>query len=115
NYLTRPNRQFEQQNLTVLGLVNLEVDAIAYARTDGTLLHALFVDREAEAADRLRSSAFGALVTDPRFRELARSRSAFSEFVRLDGRLYAVGAAQVLRSDGSGVSPGYVVMARELS
>jgi two-component system, OmpR family, sensor kinase len=114
-YIARPNPAFEQENLTVLGLVNLGIDAIAYARFDGTLLNALYIDRDAEEADSARSAAFGALVSSPRFRELARTHATFAEFTRLDGRVYAVGAAQVFRSDGSGTPAGYVVMARQLN
>jgi signal transduction histidine kinase len=114
-YIARPSPAFEQENLTVLGLVNLGIDALAYARFDGTLLNALYIDREAEEADTARSAAFGALVTSLRFRELARTQATFSEFTRLDGRIYAVGAAQVFRSDGSGTPMGYVVMARQLN
>jgi signal transduction histidine kinase/sensor domain CHASE-containing protein len=114
-YIAQPSPAFEQENLTVLGLVNLGIDAIAYARFDGALLNALYIDQDAEEADPARSAAFGALVTSPRFRELARTRATFSEFTALDGRIYAVGAAQVFRSDGSGKPAGYVVMARQLN
>jgi signal transduction histidine kinase len=114
-YIARPSTAFEQENLTVLGLVNLGIDAIAYARFDGTLLDALYIDQDAEEADAARGQAFGALVTSLRFRELARTQASFSEFTRLDGRIYAVGAAQVFRSDGSGTPAGYVVMARQLN
>jgi signal transduction histidine kinase len=114
-YIAQPSPAFEQENLTVLGLVNLGIDAIAYARFDGALLDALYIDQEAEEADPARSAAFGALVTSPRFRELARTHATFSEFTALDGRIYAVGAAQVFQSDGSGTPAGYVVMARQLN
>jgi signal transduction histidine kinase/sensor domain CHASE-containing protein len=115
SYVSQPTRLFEQQNLTVLGLVNLDINAIAYARFDGALLQAVYVDPDTEETHPSRGAAFGALVTSPRFRNLARANASFSEFARLDGRTYAVGAAQVFRSDGSGVPAGYVVMARELN
>jgi signal transduction histidine kinase len=114
SYIARPSPAFEQENLTVLGLVNLGIDAIAYVRFDGTVLNALYIDRDSEEAESARSAAFGALVSSPRFRELARTQTTFSEFTRLDGRIYALGAAQVFRSDGSGTPAGYVVMARQL-
>jgi len=114
-YVETKNAIFEQQNLTVLGLVNLGVDAIAYARFDGELLEAIYVDAEAEQTVPEAARRFGALVVSPRFRALAQERTSFSEYVRLHGRLYAVAAAQVLKSDGSGAPAGYVVMARQLN
>jgi signal transduction histidine kinase len=114
-YVATRNHAFEQQNLTVLGLVNLGINAIAYARFDGELLGALYVDLETEEAVSEAAGPLGALVTSTRFRELAREQASFSEFVRLNGRVYAVAAAQVFRSDGSGAPAGYVVMGRELT
>jgi two-component system OmpR family sensor kinase len=114
-YVERPTLLFEQQNLTVLGLVNLEINAIAYARFDGAVLSAVYVDHVDQEFDQTRGAAFGALVTSSRFRDLARANASFSEFARIGGKMYAVGAAQVLRSDGSGEASGFVVMARELN
>jgi sensor domain CHASE-containing protein len=105
-YVATRNRTFEQQNLTVLGLVNLEINAIAYARFDGELLDALHVNLETEEAVPEAAGPFGALVTSTRFRQLIRERASFSEFVRLNGRIYAVAAAQVFKSDGSGAPAG---------
>ncbi len=114
-YVATRDESFEQQNLTVLGVVNLGISAIAYARFDGELLDALYVDLEIEEAVPEAAGPFGALITSPRFRQLAREQTSFSEFVRMDGRIYAVAAAQVFKSDGSGTPAGYVVMGRELT
>lgn len=114
-YVAAPNDSFEQENLTVLGLINLKITAIAYARFDGELLVALYVNPETEQATAPPAAAFGALVTSPRFRALARERSSFSEFMRMDGQIYAVAAAQVFQSDGSGAPAGFVAMAHQLT
>jgi signal transduction histidine kinase len=114
-YALNGNTAFERDNLSVLGLANLDVNAIGYARLDGELLHALHVDFEREGPSVALSHAFGRFITSPRFAAAARERARFSEFTLLNGRLYAVGAAQILRSDGSGEPAGYVVMARQVS
>jgi two-component system, OmpR family, sensor kinase len=79
------------------------------------VLRSLYVDRESEEEDQTLSAAFGGLAHSPRMLTLAREHASFSEFVAVNGRMFAIGVAQITRSDGSGTPAGYVMMASELT
>lgn len=114
-YVETGDEAFETENVTELGLVNLGVDAMAYARADGRVLSALYVDLESETAVAALTRDFERLARSENIRTLANGAASSSEFVTVDGRVFAVGLAQVTRSDGSGTPTGYVMMARQLS
>ncbi len=115
DYVATRDPAFESENLTTLLLVNVNANAMAYARLDGDLLHARYVNLEDEVDLPDLGGLFGKLVTSDRILALARSHRSFADFAVIDGRVIALGGAQVVRSDESGAPTGYVVMARELA
>jgi signal transduction histidine kinase/sensor domain CHASE-containing protein len=115
DYILDKNPAFVTTNITTSGLVNLDINALAYVRLDGELLKAAYVDIGSETQQPARAKAFGALAASKDVAAMARVRDRFSWFAVLNGRVLALGVAQVLRSDESGPPRGYVVMARELT
>ena len=61
------------------------------------------------------SRAFAEIATSPQVLGLARAHPSFSTYVEFDGRVFVLGGAQVVRSDGTGRANGFVLMARELT
>lgn len=113
DYVATRNSAFEAANLTTIGLINVGVNATAYVRFNGDVLHASYVDLESETDEPALSAAFARVAASDRIRAQARSRSSFSDFVEVDGRILAIGVAQVVHSDGTGTPAGYIVMALE--
>jgi signal transduction histidine kinase len=113
DYVATPNPAFEGETLTTLALVNLGVNAMAYVRFNGQVLHSRYVDLESETDAPALSAAFATVSASDRIRAMARSQTSFADFVQLDGRILAIGVAQVVHSDGTGAPAGYVVMAVE--
>lgn len=106
---------FAAETLNTIALVNVAVNAVAYAQLDGELLYTRYVDLGAEADLPEFGAAFGRFIASPQIFALAHDRSSFSTYAVFEGRILAIGGAQVVRSDESGTPAGYVIMARELA
>lgn len=115
NYIADRDPEFESENLTTLGLVNLGINAKSYVRFNGDVLYTRYVNLETESDEPTLSADFARIVASDRIRDKARSNSSFGDFVTLDGRVVAIGVAQIVRSDGTGTPEGYVVMAVEFN
>ncbi|MGD9815214.1 MAG: ATP-binding protein [Hyphomonadaceae bacterium] len=113
-YMRTADPAFEAETATVLALVNLGVNARAYVTFEGEALHAIYADIEAEEEQAQRAAVFERLVTSDAMVALAQRAPSFSTYVVLDGRVLAVGGAQIHRSDGSGEPRGFIVTATEL-
>lgn len=113
-YIAGENAGFEDETLTPLALVNVGVNAIAYVRFDRTVVFARYVDAESGEELEDQRDPVVAAVTAGKILDRARATPSFSTFLDLDGKVIALGVAQVLKSDGSGEPIGFVSMAREL-
>lgn len=103
---------FAEESLT--GLTNVGINGVAYVRFDGELLYAHYFDLEGVPIGSLQRQLV-ALATSPATITRARGNPHYSFFADLGGRLVAVGASRVVRSDGSGSPAGFLLMARELT
>jgi signal transduction histidine kinase len=115
NKVANHDHAFEAEALTPLSVVNAGIDAISYAGLDGRPIYSLVVDQSTQAEAPSLSRAFRALTTSQPILNLARSHASFSTFAQFNGRIFVIGGAQVVKSDGSGRPRGYVLMARELA
>ena len=113
-YIETHDAAFEAETLTSLTLTNVGINGLAYGRWDGSFNIANFVDIDSGEELPALATAFRQVTQSERFLALARSQSSTSSFVVLDGRVFAIGIAQVVRSDGSGTPAGYVAMVREM-
>ena len=118
DYMTAPGRAFEAEGLSPLAMSNLGVQGMAYVAPDGRVVTARWRG-DARPPDPVQDSAGAARLRErlatmdlPRILGTRRSASWFAE---VDGRLAAVGAAVIRRSDGSGTPRGHVLMARVLT
>lgn len=115
DYVATGDSAFEAETLTTLALVNAGVNAIAYVRFNGEVLHSAYVNLESQTDEPDRNVAFARAVASGHVLSQARDRTSFVEFIELDGRVLAVAVAQVVRSDATGVPLGYIVMATEFT
>lgn len=112
-YVETRDPAFEVETASVLALVNLGVNARAYVTLDGEILHAIYVDLEAERELSQRKALFERLITSEEVLALARSAPTFTTYVVLDGQILAVAGAKILRSDGTGEATAFVITATE--
>lgn len=115
DYMASPTAAFERDSFSPLAMTNLGVQGMAYVRTDGRIQIARWLD---PATGRERADLRAAMVRVATHTDLARivGRSNSGHFyARLGPVVAAVGVAQVRRSDGTGVSRGYVLMARQIT
>ncbi|SNS80927.1 HAMP domain-containing protein [Sphingomonas laterariae] len=107
--------RFVETVFSVLAFTNLDINGMAYVGNDGHIHQTRYVDLAAQADDAARISPFNALITSRAVRDLAAERESAHFYARLGDRIVAVGIAKVLMSDGTGTSPGFVVMARQIT
>ncbi|HEX8389651.1 MAG TPA: CHASE4 domain-containing protein, partial [Sphingomonas sp.] len=113
DYMERPTAAFERESFSPLAMSNLGVQGMAYIAPGGRVVIARWYDggREDLTLERRLIGRIGA--TD--LARALRGRSSGSWFDVIDGRVAAIGAAVVRRSDGTGTPRGHVLMARVLT
>lgn len=107
--------RFVESVFSVLAFTNLDINGMAYVGNDGRIVYTRYVDLGAQADDARRKQAFDRLIVSKAVRDLARAKESAHFYARLGDSVVAIGIAKVLRSDGTGTSPGFVVMARQIS
>ncbi|WP_380873529.1 hypothetical protein ACFB49_42040 [Sphingomonas sp. DBB INV C78] len=114
-YMNEGGARFEETVFSVLAFTNLDINGMAYVDNAGRITYSRYVDLETQADDQGRTGKFEALITSQSVRKLAAAGESAHFYSRLGDRIVAVGIAKVLMSDGTGTSPGYVVMARQIT
>lgn len=115
NYMAAPSRAFEEESFSTLAMVNLDVNGMAYVRSDRSIVIARWIDVAHEAdVPPMRTALIGA-IRRLDFEGALRGRNSAGFYLRLGDTLAAVGIARVRRSDGSGSPRGYVLMARTVT
>jgi signal transduction histidine kinase len=114
-YMASPTRAFEEESFATQAMINLDVAGMAYVAPDGHVVIARWIDpTRGRDLPQMRDTFISAIPL-MELGERLRTKSSRGFYVRLDGRLVAVGAALIRRSDGTGAPRGYVLMARELT
>lgn len=114
-YMYHGGDLFEEQVFSVLAFTNLDINGMAYVSNDGRIVYSRYVDLAAQGDDPDRKTVFDNLIVSKSVMDLARKTESANFYARFGDSVVAVGIAKVLRSDGSGNSPGFVVMARQIS
>ncbi|ARS28057.1 CHASE4 domain-containing protein [Sphingomonas sp. KC8] len=114
-YMYQGGTPFVDAVFSVLAFTNLDINGMAYVDNDGKIVYSRYVDLERQADDAELAEAFNTMIRSHSVRTLAGKSESAHFYARLGERVVAVGIAKVLRSDGSGISPGYVAMARQIS
>ena len=114
-YLRSPNRAYEDANLNLSSMRNIEISAMSLVRFDGSLGKTIFFDLQSGEPDLAAASRFEQKVSNPRFAAIMRSAEVKTGFMRVGDRVLVVAGAQVLRSDETGTPQGYLVMGKILS
>ncbi|MES2057134.1 MAG: CHASE4 domain-containing protein [Pseudomonadota bacterium] len=113
DYMAAPSAKFERESFSPLAMTNLDVNGMAYIGTDGRIVIARW-QKNGIDDPAMRARLIAAIRNIPFAQAVGKGNSA-SFYTRLGSQLAAVGVAQVRRSDGTGVSRGYVLMARQIS
>jgi signal transduction histidine kinase len=113
NYASDFNKGFETRNVNAAAFINAQVDGLAIVRYDGRDERSFAFDRKTEEVAPALERALKTYVTSNAFRALA--HKGFQGFALLNGKIYSVGSAPILRNDRSGPSPGNLVFIEELT
>jgi signal transduction histidine kinase len=115
DYMAAPSRAFEEESFSTLAMVNLDVNGMAYVRPDRSVVIARWID----VGRQIELPAMRATLVDAIRRldleKALHGRSSAGFYLKLGDTLAAIGIARVRRSDGSGISRGYVLMARAVT
>lgn len=114
-YLEDGNQNFIAANLGYTSIFNLNANGLAYVRFDRTFADARYADYKAGGNSAIKAEQFLAFAQQKALSDRARKESSFSTFVRQGDRVLAVSVAQVLHSDGTGPTNGYLVLGREIT
>ncbi len=114
DYMAHPSATFEHESFSPLAMANLDVNAMAYVGIDRRIVIARWIDEAQRDKPQMRARLVRS-IEGLDFPRLLDSRSSTSFYARMGGVVAAVGVAKVRRSDGTGNSRGYVLMAREIS
>lgn len=115
DYMAKPTRAFEQESFSTLAMVNLAVDGMAYVAPDRRIVIARWLDLERQADDPAMRAQLAAMIAATDFEKALGKGSSGHFYARLGREIAAVGVARVRRSDGSGASRGFVLMARRVT
>jgi signal transduction histidine kinase len=115
NYLLAPTPAFEVDTFSVLAMTNLDVNGMAYVRYDGKILFSRWVDLEKQLEVPTLARDFDETISTPPWIAAVKANKSVRTYARIGGKIAAISAAQVIRTDGSGTPSGFVVMARELN
>lgn len=115
DYMANPTRAFEEESFSTLAMVNLDVNGMAYVRPDRSIVIARWLDLEKQADVPAMRARLAETIARLDFTRALNGQSSNGFFIRLGDTLAAVGIAQVRKSDGSGASRGYVLMARTVT
>ena len=115
DYMGSPTRAFEEDSFASSAMTNLGINGMAYITPERRVVLARWLDidsgRDAPAMRTQMLETIGRID----FAKVLAGHSATSFYVRLGDRIAVLGVARVRRTDGSGPSRGYVVMARLLT
>ncbi len=114
-YMAHPDARFERESFSPLAMSNIGVHGMAYVAPDGHIVIARWRDPTSGAE---RSGMRDQLIATIGHTNLARvlgGRSSGRFYARVGDSVAAIGVAQVRRSDGSGATRGYVLMARVIT
>jgi len=111
-------------NYTIETFNNIDIDVVALLDRDRRIVFAgSRLPPSGDPLDTAGLSATGLFTIRPAWREIL-ATAAFGQpalpgdvqhgFIEVGGRMYLAGAVAILRTDRSGTSPGYLVMARAI-
>jgi signal transduction histidine kinase/DNA-binding response OmpR family regulator len=113
-FMQGTNPGFPQRNLAQDFFVTWRVDAVAFVRLDGSLVHASGFDFQAQRTTPPPAGLASALTSRGAIGEHLRLEERAAGLALLDGRVYAWGSAPVLMTGGKGNPLGYFLLLREL-
>lgn len=115
DYMGSPNRAFEEDSFASSAMTNLGINGMAYVTPARRVVLARWLDIDSgRDAPAMRAQMLEAIGRIDIAKALA-GRSSTSFYMRLGDRIVVLGIALVRRTDGSGPSRGYVMMARLLT
>ena len=114
-YMADADAAFERESFSSRTMANIAVNGIVYMTTEGRILAARWRDPATDANRPAMRESLSAMIARTDLATLLGVHSSGKFYARIGDSVAAVGVARVRRSDGTGTSRGYVVMARLLT
>ena len=114
-YLKDFNPKYESANIHAESFRNAQVDCMAFVRFDRAGARTFCFAPLPDAANARLTADFAREATSQPFRRWAAAAASGVSFMRLDDTVFAVAATQILRSDRSGKTEGYIVFLQRVS
>lgn len=115
DYLVAPSGEYESGNLNLSSMRNIDISGMTIVRFDSSFRKTIYFDLLAGRPLPGAAIAFERNVTAPAFVNTMRNTGTKTGFIRIGDRILVIAAAQVFRSDESGVPLGYLVMGKEVT
>lgn len=115
DYMAGPSRAFEEESFSTLAMVNLDVNGMAYVRSDRSVVIARWIDVDRQIEVPAMRATLVDAIRRLDLEKALHGRSSTGFYLKLGDTLAAIGIARVRRSDGSGIPRGYVLMARAVT
>jgi signal transduction histidine kinase len=115
HYLSDGNTAYADANLGYTSVENLAVNGLAFVRTDGQVVNAVYADLAEGRFDVRQAQQFGANAQRIALAAKLANAASYQTFIVQDGRLLAISASRVMRSDGSGPEHGYIIFGQEIT
>lgn len=113
-YLEAPSETFERETLSPRSMANHDVQGMAFVSPTRKVYIARWLDPATyRPRDDLRAAMI-AMIARTDLDSVVGDRSAGTFYARLGDEIAAIGVARIRRSDGTGASRGYVLMARTI-
>ncbi|HXH16660.1 MAG TPA: CHASE4 domain-containing protein [Sphingomonas sp.] len=114
-YMADADAAFERESFSSRAMANIDVNGIVYMTTEGRILATRWRDPVTGADRPAMRESLAAMIARTNLGALIGNRSSGNFYARIGDSVAAIGVARVRRSDGTGTSRGYVVMARLLT
>ena len=107
-------RAYVDSNLCAQCLRNIDLDLLLFFNADGELRHGVYLPPGADRFAPLPKGAEGMLREHPRLRDPRAVGDEFHGLLRVGGAVHLVAGARIVRNDDTGLSRGWLVMARRI-
>jgi two-component system, OmpR family, sensor kinase len=115
HYLADGNQAYVDANLNYVSIENLAINGLAFVDTNGRMVNSLYADLGQGRFDNRMSQLFGERAVQIALAARTANATTYQTFMVQDGRLLAISAARVMRSDGTGPPHGYIIFGQEVT
>lgn len=113
-YMYTQNQSFVRSNLESTTFIANDIDVLLYMRYDGSTVYGREYNPETEELKSINPELMRNFVKQSRFLQLKKEEDTLSGILNTSDKTYMFAISAVLNSDGSGTSPGVLMMAQAI-